>query len=141
MSRVYWDSMLFIYWLEDHPKYAKQVDAIHSRMQERQDRLITGAFTFGEVLAGTYRKRRAELADQFRTLLRGVVAEIVPFTVETAEHYARIRGALGTTPADAIHLASAAQAGTDLFLTNDKSLAGKIVPGIQFIAMLDTQLF
>ena len=140
MSRVYWDSMLFIYWLEDHPLYAKQVDAIHSRMKQRQDRLITGAFTFGEVLAGTYRKGRAELADQFRTLLRSVVAEIVPFTVETAEHYARIRGALGTTPADAIHLASAAQAGTDLFLTNDKSLVGKIVPGIQFIAMLDTQI-
>jgi predicted nucleic acid-binding protein len=132
--------MLFIYWLEDHPQYAKQVDAIHSRMKQRQDRLITGAFTFGEVLAGTYRKGRAELADQFRTLLRSVVAEIVPFTVETAEHYARIRGALGTTPADAIHLASAAQSGTDLFLTNDKSLVGKIVPGIQFIAMLDTQI-
>jgi hypothetical protein len=47
---------------------------------------------------------------------------------------------LGTSPADAIHLASAAQAGTDLFLTNDKSLVGKIVPGIQFIAMLDTQI-
>jgi uncharacterized protein len=140
MSRVYWDSMLFIYWLEDHPQYAKQVDAIHSRMKQRQDRLITGAFTFGEVLAGTYRKGRAELADQFRTLLKGVVAEIVPFTVETAEHYARIRGTLGVAPADAIHLASAAEAGTDLFLTNDKSLAGKIVPGIQFIAMLDTQI-
>ena len=140
MSCVYWDSMLFIYWLEDHPQYAKQVDAIHSRMKQRQDRLITGAFTFGEVLAGTYRKGRAELADQFRTLLRSVVAEIVPFTVETAEHYARIRGGLGTSPADAIHLASAAQAGTDLFLTNDKSLVGKIVPGIQFIAMLDTQI-
>jgi predicted nucleic acid-binding protein len=132
--------MLFIYWLEDHPQYAKQVDAIHSRMKQRQDRLITGAFTFGEVLAGTYRKGRAELADQFRTLLKGVVAEIVPFTVETAEHYARIRGTLGVAPADAIHLASAAEAGTDLFLTNDKSLAGKIVPGIQFIAMLDTQI-
>jgi predicted nucleic acid-binding protein len=140
VSRVYWDSMLFIYWLEDHPQYAKQVDAIHSRMKQRQDRLITGAFTFGEVLAGTYRKGRAELADQFRTLLRSVVAEVVPFTIETAEHYARIRGALGATPADAIHLASAAQAGTDLFLTNDKSLVGKIVPGIQFIAMLDTQI-
>jgi predicted nucleic acid-binding protein len=140
MSRVYWDSMLFIYWLEDHPQYAKQVDAIHSRMKQRQDRLITGAFTFGEVLAGTYRKGRVGLADQFRTLLRSVVAEIVPFTIETAEHYARIRGALGTTPADAIHLASAAQAGTDLFLTNDKSLVGKIVPGIQFIAMLDTPI-
>jgi predicted nucleic acid-binding protein len=140
MSRVYWDSMLFIYWLEDHPQYAKQVDAIHLRMQQRQDRLITGAFTFGELLAGTYRKGRAELADQFRTLLRSVVAEIVPFTLETADHFARIRGSLGVSPADSIHLATAAQAGTDLFLTNDKILLGKIVPGIQFIAPLDTQI-
>ena len=140
MSRVYWDSMLFIYWLEDHPQYAKQVDEIHSKMKQRQDRLITGAFTFGEVLAGTYRKGRAELADQFRTLLKSVVAEVVPFTVETADHYARIRGTLGISPADSIHLASAAHAGTDLFLTNDKSLIGKIVPGIQFIGTLDTQI-
>ena len=140
MSRVYWDSMLFIYWLEDHPQYAKQVDAIHSRMKQRQDRLITGAFTFGEVLAGTYRKGRAEVADQFRTLLGSVVAEVLPFTIDTADHYARIRGTLGISPADSIHLATAAQAGTDLFLTNDKSLVGKIVPGIQFIATLDTPI-
>jgi hypothetical protein len=46
----------------------------------------------------------------------------------------------GLRPADSIHLASAAQAGTDLFPTNDKNLVGKIVPGIQFIAPLDTQL-
>jgi len=64
----------------------------------------------------------------------------VPFTLETADRYAQIRGAAGIAPADAIHLASAAQAGTDLFLTNDKRLVGKIVPGIQFIASLDTQL-
>jgi predicted nucleic acid-binding protein len=140
MSRVYWDTMLFIYWLEDHPQYAKQVDAIHSRMKQRQDRLITGAFTFGEVLAGTHRKGRPELADHFRTLLRSVVAEVVPFTVETADHYARIRGALDVKPADAIHLASAAHTGADLFLTNDKSLVGKIVPGIQFIATLDAPI-
>lgn len=140
MSRVYWDSMLFIYWLEDHPKYAKQVDAIHSRMKQRQDRLITGAFTFGEVLAGAYKMRKRELVNDFRGLLQGIVAEVVPFTLETADHYSRIRGELNVTPADAIHLASAAQAGTDLFLTNDKTLIGKIVPGIQFIALLETQI-
>lgn len=141
MSRVYWDTTLFIYWLEDHPKFAKRVDAIHSRMKERQDQLITGAFTFGELLAGAYRKGTSELADESRRLLRSVVAEIVPFTIETAGRYARIRAIPGITPADAIHLASAAQAGTDLFLTDDKNLLGKIVPGIQFIASLDTQFF
>jgi predicted nucleic acid-binding protein len=140
VSRIYWDTMLFIYWLENHPQFAERVDAIHSRMQARGDRLITGAFTFGEVLAGAYRKGVGHLADQSRRLLQGVVAEVVPFDIETADHYAKIRGSLGLAPADAIHLASAAQAGTDLFLTNDKRLVGKIVPGIQFIASLDTQL-
>ncbi len=140
MSRVYWDTMLFIYWLEDHPEYARRVDAIHSRMKQRHDQLITGAFTFGEVLAGAYRKGSPQLADEIRSLLRNTVEEVVPFTLETADRYAHIRGTLGVAPADAIHLASAAQANTDLFLTNDKRLLGKIVPGIQFIASLDTQL-
>jgi predicted nucleic acid-binding protein len=132
--------MLFIYWIEDHPEYAPRVDAIRSRMEERHDQLITGAFTFGEVLAGAYRKGTAQLADETRRLLRNTVAEVVPFTLDTADRYARIRATPGITPADAIHLASAAEADTDLFLTNDKSLVGKIVPGIQFIASLDTQL-
>lgn len=137
MSRVYWDSMLFIYWLEDHSQFAGRVEAIYSRMKLRQDRLITGAFTFGEVLAGAYRKGSPETADEVRRLLRGIVAEVVPFTLETADHYSRIRGSLNIKPADAIHLATAAHAGTDLFLTNDKNLVGKIIPGIQFIASLE----
>ena len=139
MSRVYWDTMLFIYWLEDHPQYARRVDAIRSRMDQRHDQLITGAFTFGEVLAGVYRKGTPQLADDTSRLLQNTVAEVVPFTLETADRYACIR-ATGITPADAIHLASAAQAGTDLFLTNDKRLVGKIVPGIQFIDSLETNL-
>ena len=140
MSRVYWDTMLFIYWLEDNSQYVKRVDAIHSRMQARGDQLITGAFTFGEILAGAYRKGSPQLADNTRRLLQELVAEVVPFTTKTADRYAQIRGTSAIPPADAIHLASAAQARTDLFLTNDKKLVGKFIPGIQFIAGLDTQL-
>ena len=141
MSRIYWDSMLFIYWLEDHPVFAKRVDEVHQRMGDRHDQLITGAFTLGAVLAGPYRKAAVERVDDVRRLLRKVVAEIIPFTVETADRYAQIRGTLHVSPADAIHLASAAQAGTDLFLTNDKKLLGKIVPGVQFVATLEAPLF
>jgi len=71
VSRVYWDTMLFIYWLEDHPQFAKRVDAIHSRMQARGDQLITGAFTFGEVFAGAYRKGASHIAGESRRLLDG----------------------------------------------------------------------
>jgi predicted nucleic acid-binding protein len=132
--------MLFIYWLEDSPRFASRVAALHDRMQERQDELITSAFTLGEVLAGAYRKSSAPAADDVRAVLLNLLSEVVPFTVETADHYARIRGSTGIASPDAIHLACAAQARTDLFLTNDENLVGKVIPGIQFIAGLDSNI-
>ncbi len=141
MSRIYWDTMLFIYWLEDSPQFAKRVGTIRSRMGERNDQLITSCFTMGELLAGVYRKGASEQAQSIRKELERAVSELVPFTAETADLYAQIRGRMGVPPADAIQLASAAWAKADLFLTNDKNLIGKIVPGIQFVAGLDSNLF
>jgi predicted nucleic acid-binding protein len=73
--------------------------------------------------------------------LREPYVRILPFTDSTAEIYASIRGELGISPADAIHLASAAEGKADLFLTNDHHLIGKQVEGIQFIAGLDLNLY
>jgi predicted nucleic acid-binding protein len=133
--------MLFIYWLEENPQFGKRVDAIWSRMQERNDRLITGALAFGEVFAGAY-KRGAyrERIREVKAALEDAVSEVIPFTIETADLFGRIKGSLNIPSADAIHLACAASAGTDLFLTNDKRLAGKVIPGIQFIAGLDSNI-
>lgn len=140
MSRIYWDSMLFIYWLDDNPHFAKRVASVHARMNERSDELITSAVTLGEVLAGVYRKGPTSRVDEVRNALLSLLSEVVPFTADTANHYARIRGSMKIASPDAIHLACAASAGTDLFLTNDRNLIGKIIPGIQFIASLDTPL-
>jgi predicted nucleic acid-binding protein len=140
MSRIYWDSMLFIYWLEGNP-HGKRVDALWSRMQERNDQLITGALAFGEVFAGAYRRGASqERVEKIRSELEIAVSEVIPFTSESADLFGRIRGSLKVSSADAIHLACAASAGTDLFLTNDKNLIGKVIPGIQFIAGLDSNI-
>lgn len=140
MSRIYWDSMLFIYWLDDNPLFAKRVASIHTRMSDRTDELITSAVTLGEVLAGIYRKGPASRVDEVREAMLSLLSEVVPFTADTADHYARIRSSMKIASPDAIHLACAASAGIDLFLTNDKNLVGKIVPGIQFIAGLDSNI-
>lgn len=87
------------------------------------------------------RKGAITRAQETRSALEGAVSELVPCTPDTAARYARIRGSLGVPPADAMQLACAASAGTDLFLTNDRKLVGKIVPGIQFVAGLDSNLF
>jgi predicted nucleic acid-binding protein len=133
--------MLFVYWLEDHPAYAKRVQHILSQMEKRRDQLCTSAFTAGELLVGPYKVSSPAVAKQIREVFSSSFVEVLPFTLATADFYAQIRASQLVSPADAIHLACAAQASTDLFLTNDSALAGKVIPGIQFIAGLDTNLF
>lgn len=141
MSRIYWDTMLFIYWLEDNPQFGKRVNAIWSQMQQRNDQLISGALALGEILAGAY-KRGADLERirDVKTAFTNTVSEIVPFSEEAADLFGQIKGSLKIPSADAIHLACAASAKADLFLTNDENLLGKIIPGIQFIAKLDSNI-
>ena len=141
MSRIYWDTMLFVYWLEDHPRCAKRVRHILSKMKERQDQLCTSSFTVGEILVGPYKMGASETTRQLREVFKAPFVEVIPYTIETADLYAGIRAQHGVSPADSIHLACAAQARIDLFLTNDAALVGKVIPGIQFIAGLDSNLF
>jgi uncharacterized protein len=139
MSRIYWDAMMFIYLLEENPQFGKRVDAIWSRMTERNDQLITATLTLGEVLAGACKGgANEERIKGLKSALMTAVSQFVPFTTETAELFGRIKGSLKIASADAIHLACAASVGTDLFLTNDKNLVGKNIPGIQFIAGIDS---
>ncbi len=141
MSRIYWDTMLFVYWLEDHPRYAKRVRHILSKMKERRDQLCTSSFTVGEILVGPYKMGASETTRQIREVFKAPFVEVIPYTIETADLYAGIRAQHGVSPADSIHLACAAQARIDLFLTNDAALVGKVIPGIHFIAGLDSNLF
>jgi predicted nucleic acid-binding protein len=132
--------MLFVYWLEDHPRYAARVNHILSRMRERNDEWCTSSLAVGEVLVGPCKQHGEEAVHRTQEFFRSPLVRVVPFTIEAAIRYAMIRAELTVSPADAIHLACAAEAETDLFLTNDAYLVGKIVPGIKFIAGLQTEL-
>jgi predicted nucleic acid-binding protein len=140
MSRIYWDTMLFIYWLEDHPQYGDRVQQIFERMKRRQDQLCTSTFAVGETLVGFHKRGAMETAARVRNFFQQDSVEVIPYTLETADLYADIRARIGVSFSDAIHLACAAQARTDLFLTNQNDLIGKVIPGIQFIAGLDSNI-
>jgi uncharacterized protein len=133
--------MLFIYWLEGHPRYSPRVQEILQKTVERNDQLCTSSLAVGETLVGFHKRGEIEIANRVRGLFHEGSVEVIPYTLDVAELYADIRAKYKVSFSDAIHLACAASAGTDLFLTNDKNLVGKFVPGIQFIASLDTQLF
>lgn len=141
MSLIYWDTMLFVYWLEENPTYIDTIHRLLRGMAARRDDLCTSAFTLGEVLVGPRKTGDVEGVNRVREAMRPPRVRILPYTHETAERYATIRATLKVSAPDAIHLASAASADVDLFLTHDRQLQGKVVPGIQFVAGLDTNLF
>src|SRR5437763_81449 len=115
MTRVYWDSMMFIYLLEDHPKYGERIRYLLEQAERRGHSLCTSTLTRGEVLTGVYMRGTAEEAARILELLRPPLVELLPFTADAANRFARIRAAQKVAPADAIHLATAAEAGVQLF--------------------------
>lgn len=135
MSRVYWDTMLFIYLLEDNKQYASRVQAIYTRMLSRGDSLFTSFLSLGELLAGARRlpQREKELREDFAALH----VQLLSFDSAAVETFASLRAVQKLATADSIHLACAASRGVDLFLTGDKRLAKQTVPGIQFISSIE----
>jgi predicted nucleic acid-binding protein len=141
MSRIYWDTMLFVYWLESNPEFKHRVQEIHGRMEQRGDQLCTSTFAVGEMLISSAKAKDAKMRSVIGAYFETSDVEVLPFNWETAEIYSQIRAENKVSPADSIHLACAARARVDLFLTNDRRLCRLTIPGIDFIAGLDTNLF
>lgn len=136
MSRIFWDTNLFIYLFEGSGVDAERVAALRQRMLERNDRLYTSTFTLGEVLVKPVERGLDDLRRRYeQTLSRE--ATVVPFDRDAARSYAAIRRDRGLRAPDAIQLACAARAGVDLFVTNDDRLSRCTVPGVHFIASLE----
>jgi len=111
-------------------------------MQKRGDMLCTSAFTLGEVLTGPRKLGATALVSRVREFfLQANQVELLTFTGTTADRYSEIRAGTSANSADAIHLAAAADFGVELFLTHDKSLHKLRIPGIYFIAGLDTNIY
>ena len=136
MSRVFWDTNLFVYLVEDRGARAEQVVALRGWMMEREDELLTSALTLGEVLVKPMEEGDETLMRRYEHAI-GAGATVLPFDDHAARRFADIRRDRSVKAPDAIQLACAAAANVDLFVTNDDRLSRKHVRGIQFIQSLD----
>jgi predicted nucleic acid-binding protein len=136
LAKVFWDTNLFIYLLEENAEFVGRVEQLRRRMRERGDQLYTGTITVGEILVRPLHENRVDLQNRYQGFFRGPSIQLVPFDLSAALHYAHVRLDKTIRPADAIQLACAAAVGVDLFVTNDDRLSNKFVVGIQFITSL-----
>ena len=139
MSRIFWDTNLFIYFFEQHPAYAKSIARLRGRMTQRGDDLITSWMTVGEVQVKPRLLGNRKLG---LTLKHSITeaARVVDFNKLAAEHYVEIRATTKVRGPDAIQLACAASSGVELFVTNDTALQKVRVDGIHFIVSIETAL-
>jgi predicted nucleic acid-binding protein len=136
MSRIFWDTNLFIYLFEGQGERAERVVALRRRMLVRGDQLVTSTLTLGEILVKPLEHGDDALSRRYEEALSRQ-AVLVPFNAEAARVYAGLRRHRGLRAPDAIQLACASQARADLFLTNDERLSQFTVPGVQFVTSLE----
>ncbi len=136
MSRIFWDTNLFIYLFEGREPFSGQVVALRRAMLARGDQLLTSALTLGEVLVKPSERGDHDLLRRYEEAITAT-SVLIAFDARAAKVYAALRCDRSLRPPDAIQLACAATAGVDLFITNDARLQAKNVEGIQFIVPLD----
>jgi predicted nucleic acid-binding protein len=134
MSRIFWDAMLIIYLLESNATYKPRVEALLARSRRRSDVLFTSYLALGEVLAGANKSPDPRKTRTVQETLKEMGFSYLPFDHGAVAPFSRLRARTKVKIADSIHLACAASAGIDLFLTGDKDLMKLDVPGIRFIA-------
>ena len=136
MSRIFWDTNLFIYLFEDKGERTEQVVSLRQRMIERQDQLLTSALTLSEILLKPLEAGDRELMRHYERTITASAA-VLPFDQAASAAFATVRQNPSIHPADAIQLACASAAGVDMFITNDQRLSRHVVSGIHFIQSLE----
>jgi predicted nucleic acid-binding protein len=135
MSRIFWDTNIYIYFFEDHGLQGKSARGLRERMLQRGDQLITSAMSVGEILVKPRERQDLNLCRQYEAAITST-ALVLPFDLNAARRFSVLRLDRSLRAPDAIQLACAATVGTDLFITNDDRLSGLKVDGVQFIVPL-----
>lgn len=136
MSRIFWDTNIFIYLFENYGKLSQITADLREKMLLRGDQLLTSTLTVGEILVKPMQAGELELCQRYETAISNT-AIVLPFDIRAARLYASLRTDKTLRAPDVVQLSCASVGGADLFVTNDNRLHGKRVPGIQFIVPLD----
>lgn len=137
MSRIFWDTNLFIYLVEGRGRGFELTQRVMIRMAERRDDLFTSALTLGELLVKPIELKQPAMAETYERLLSTRGIHIIDFGREAARVYAGVRQDRTMRAPDAVQLACASTAGINLFITNDGRLSQKRVRGVDFIVGLE----
>jgi predicted nucleic acid-binding protein len=133
---VYLDTNIWVYAYENDPTFGPAAQRFMQSLRFGKHRIAGSLFVLNELLVLPTRRDDAFTIASYRRLFAPPNLELLPYTLACSQTYARLRAFEGIKPLDALHLATAAAARVDLFVTHDVKLLSRKVPGIG--AIVDT---
>jgi predicted nucleic acid-binding protein len=118
--RVALDSNVLIYALEGHPRFAEPAAVVLDAVERGEVDAVMASIGLLEVLTKPAMAGDAAAFEGTADALRDLAITIIELDADVATDAAWLRGAVGGSAADAIHLATARRAGVTAFITNDR---------------------
>lgn len=140
-QRIYLDTNLFIYAVENIAPFASQASALFDAADQGEIVLVASLLTLAETLVMPFRAQDDVLAATYRELFTWPPPglHIAPLSAQILEHAAQLRATTASLRLpDAIHLATARLEGCDLVVTNDRSL--KTICKVNVVVLGDTEM-
>lgn len=121
---VYLDANSVIYSVEKHPVYWPLLQPLWLAAKGKTIEIVSSDLTLMETLVGPLKSGDTALANTYEQLFQQAQTRLLTITQPILREAARLRATTKLRTPDALHAATAQQAGCVLFVTNDAGFRG-----------------
>lgn len=122
-SKIYLDTNIYIYFFEDNPHYANQIEQLLILITKKNATLVVSTLLLSEILVSPYKTNNKKLLQLYQNIDQTISnLNFIPLHKKIADKAAFIRAKYGIKTPDAIHLATAIEQQVDIFITADQQL-------------------
>jgi predicted nucleic acid-binding protein len=116
---VYFDTNPVIYSVEKHPVYGPLLQPLWQAAKAKTIEIVSSELTLMETLIGPLKSGDTALANAYEQLFQQAQTRLLPISQAILRDAARLRATTKLKTPDALHAATALDAGCVLFVTND----------------------
>jgi predicted nucleic acid-binding protein len=132
---VYLDANAVIYSVEKHPVYWPLLQPLWYAAKGKTIEIVSSDLTLMETLVGPLKSGDTALANTYEQLFQQAQTRLLPITQSILREAVHLRAATKLRTPDALHAATAQQAGCVLVVSNDVGFRG--LPSLPLVILDD----